>query len=88
MVDNPDAGYVITDLEHLDAGVHLFVVPLSLVDQWGQEARRLLIPGAFEVVPYVGASNAQNRANFCATFEALHGSRRMVIASHAVRALT
>lgn len=85
--DDPKAGYKIKDLKDLHKGLHIIAVPNALVDQWRQEAERLFQQGAFEVLTYVGASTNQNREQFGKVYDALQGDRRIIIASHAVRAI-
>ena len=70
---------------------HVIVVPNSLVDQWVDEALRLLRRGGWNIHAYTGSYNRHTRLLFKETWQdaakrlQIPYSRTILIVSHSVR---
>ena len=68
-------------LKDLHTGPHLVIVPNALVEQWLGEMHRVLAPGAFDILPYIGGATLESRRAFWEAFDKAKSQSQIIVCS-------
>ena len=68
-------------LKHLHMGPHLVIVPNALVEQWLGELLRVVAPGSFNILPYIGGATLESRRAFWEAFDKAKSKSQIIVCS-------